>query len=62
MANYGNNKPVGERIMDAIPGTEQHRATHGVTGEQRCSVQVQSAWREEAACMQMHPLQLSTDE
>jgi hypothetical protein len=27
----GTNKPIGERIMESIPGTEQHRATHGVT-------------------------------
>jgi len=33
MSNYDNTgKPMGERIMEAIPGTEQHRATHGVTG------------------------------
>jgi hypothetical protein len=25
-------KPIGERIKEAIPGTEEYCATHGVTG------------------------------
>lgn len=28
----GTHQPLGERVMEAIPGTQQHQATHGTTG------------------------------
>jgi hypothetical protein len=41
----GTGKPIGERIMESIPGTEQHRATHGVTRKNSAPRLVSCCWK-----------------